>query len=79
MKIRNTIIGGGFPKICVPILESDTGSVLKKAKEVAQANPDLIEFRIDYYKEYKDTKNLTKLLGELRDIIGDIPLLLTCR
>lgn len=79
MKIRKTIIGGGFPKICVPILENSTENILRKAKEVAKANPDLIEFRVDYFKEYKKAKDLTKLLEALRKIIGNIPLLLTCR
>lgn len=79
MKIRDMVIGDGFPKICVPILEMTDEGILIKAAKVAKARPDIIELRIDYFENYNDSKELIKLLANFRKEVGNIPVLLTCR
>lgn len=41
--------------------------------------PDLLEWRIDEYQRVTDIPDCLSLLGELRTVIEDIPLIFTCR
>ena len=79
MKIKNLEIGDKIPKICVPILEHTEDEIIKQAREVRNAKPDLIEFRGDFFSDYKEPRKLHSLLLKLRFVIEDIPLLLTIR
>ena len=39
--VRNTRIGDGIPKICVPIVEKDFPSILTAARNLKSSCPDL--------------------------------------
>lgn len=80
VKIRNTVIGSGKPKICLPIAGQTAQQVLASANEAMQYNPDIIEFRCDYLSPFpSDMENITSLLGDIRNIIGQTVLLFTFR
>lgn len=78
--IRNIIIGDGKPKICVPIMGRTKEDVLKEAKMIVTYSPHIIEWRADYLEEVVpngDTHN--QILSEIREIVGEIPLLYAFR
>lgn len=79
VKIRNTALGEGIPKICVP-LTGGCGMELKTQAEAAVlAGADLAEWRADYM----DREMLRERLGEvgkaLREVLGETPLIFTLR
>ncbi|MCP1101224.1 3-dehydroquinate dehydratase-1 [Aequitasia blattaphilus] len=65
--------------ICVPIVESTKAEILAKAKEIAKKKPDMVELRIDHFEYWMEECFLFELLEELKEILGEIPILFTFR
>ena len=80
VKIRNFLLGEGVPKIAVPNVGSTEEEILTSTKEIAAAKPDLMEWRIDYYAAgIEDTAQLIDTGRKIRELIGELPLLVTFR
>lgn len=47
VKIRNIVLGEGLPKIAVPNVGTNEEEILNSAMKIADAKPDLLEWRID--------------------------------
>lgn len=80
VKIRNVVLGSGLPKIAVPNVGTSEDEILASAKKIAQAKPDLMEWRIDYYQA--GINNVEKLIAtakKLREVVGELPILVTFR
>jgi len=77
--VRNRIIGGAQPLICLPLVGEKKDTVLDEARELTPLMPDLLEWRIDAYDKAENIDECLDDLEELRQIIGDIPLIFTCR
>ncbi|MCD7949524.1 MAG: type I 3-dehydroquinate dehydratase [Erysipelotrichaceae bacterium] len=77
-QVRNIKIGEGKPKICLPIVGTTDEEIMEQLSSFGDLKYDLIEIRIDFYKDLYDTQ---KVLSILRDIRMNTvkPLLLTCR
>ena len=54
IEIKGVIIGEGKPKVCVPIVEDNDEAILDKLKEFDQLDVDIIELRIDFYKNIRE-------------------------
>lgn len=78
IKIRDVVIGGGTPKICVPVIGRDNGEITEQMNEVVSMKPDIIEWRADYYcgDIFDDIDNL---FCQIRNKIKNIPLIFTFR
>lgn len=68
-----------WPLVCVPLVAKSSDAVLEEAALLVGKKPDVIEWRIDFLEGLEDTSEVVQLLGKLRVVIGDIPLLLTRR
>ncbi len=79
IKVRNVTIGGARPLICLPLVAEDRHDLYKKASELAALRPDIVEWRFDGYRAGKGSSEWLLHLHELRALLGDIPLLFTCR
>jgi len=80
VKVRNIVLGEGLPKIAVPNVGVTEEEILASAKEIAAAKPDIMEWRIDYYEAgIKDNEKLIATAKALRDIVGELPILVTFR
>lgn len=79
VKIRNIEIGSGIPKICVPIVAISKNEILEDAIKLKSFPVAIAEWRVDWYEHVFDMKNLKQTLFELREALGDIPLLFTFR
>lgn len=77
--IRNLILGEGLPKICVPIVGSNKEEIIKAAQAIVRCRPDMAEWRADYLPQVCEFSQTEEILGELREILGEIPLLFTFR
>jgi 3-dehydroquinate dehydratase-1 len=77
--VRGAVIGGPKPLICLPLVGDTRAKIIGEAEELATLKPDLLEWRIDAYDEVENTEDCLSVLKRLREIIGDIPLIFTCR
>jgi len=76
--VRGRVIGGPLPLICIPLAASDGPKLMDQARSAVALAPDLIEWRADAFDDLQPPK-LARILAELREAIGDAPLIFTCR
>lgn len=79
VKVRNVNIGEGVPKICVPIVGKTREDILATAKEILKTPADMVEWRADWYESVFEMQKVVALSKELREILGDLPILFTFR
>ncbi|MBR2674665.1 MAG: type I 3-dehydroquinate dehydratase [Mogibacterium sp.] len=79
VKIRNMVLGEGIPKICVPIFEETKEAVIKEARSITELPADMVEWRADRFENALDLNAVRDMLTELREVLGDLPLLMTFR
>lgn len=79
VKVRNIEIGAGIPKICVPIVDKTEEEILESSKKITETKADLVEWRVDWFDEIFDFEKVQEVLGKLREVLGDRPILFTCR
>lgn len=77
--VKGTTIGGEVPLICLPIVARDEQTLLSQARKNLVLNPDLIEWRADFFDGITDLDRLRESLGNLNRTIGKTPLIFTCR
>ena len=79
VKVRNTVIGEGMPKICVPIVGVTKKAILEEAKAITKLPADVVEWRIDWFENVFDFDALEDVMKGLREVLGDTPILMTFR
>ena len=78
--VRNLTIGEGKPKICVLVMGKNKEEVLKEAKKAVGSVADLIEWRADRFTEREFDEDFhNEILSEMREIVGDMPIIYTFR
>ncbi len=79
VKLNNVVLGDGSPKIAVPIVATEQAAIIEQAKTVLAAQPDVIEWRIDFLAGVLDPEKLKTAALDLRQTLGETPLLTTFR
>lgn len=79
IEIKGVIIGEGKPKVCVPIVEDHDEAILNKLKEFNELEVDMIELRIDYYKNIHQEDALKNLFLNIAALQIQKPIILTNR
>lgn len=79
VKVRNIVIGEGMPKICVPIVGVTKEAILEEARAITKLPADVVEWRIDWFENVFDFSKLEDVLKDLREVLGDMPILMTFR
>lgn len=79
IQIRGVTLGTGRPKVIVPLCDTVPAEVLASAHEIAQSRADLVEWRVDAIENAGSLPVLLELLPRIRTILGEKPLLATCR
>lgn len=77
-QVRQLKIGEGKPKVCIPVVETTTSSILKQIQFLQSYLFDIIELRIDFYQDIHDLQKVQDLLMQIRNQT-EKPLLLTYR
>lgn len=77
--IRNTRIGSGMPKICVPITGKTEEAIIMQAENISKYDIDIVEWRLDYVDFVDDYETIRVVLEKLRNILGEKLLLFTFR
>lgn len=79
VNVRGLNIGQGLVKIVVPIVGKSDQEIRMKAREIAQMEIHMVEWRADFYDHIFDRDRVLDILSELRDILDNLPILFTFR
>lgn len=79
IKVRNVVIGEGIPKICVPLVGETRAEILDGARLLTGVRTDLVEWRSDWFQEVDSIGKVLEIIIELREILGERPILFTFR
>ena len=79
VQVKNTVIGEGRPKICVPIVGKTKTDILEEAKKITALPVDVVEWRVDWFDDVFATEKVLETAKELQEVLKDIPVLLTFR
>ncbi|WP_457575633.1 type I 3-dehydroquinate dehydratase [Desulfomarina sp.] len=77
--VGNTVIGGERPLVCLPLMAELKDQLLQEAEDLISMGPDLLEWRVDAYRDVENTRLCLDVLEELRAVTGTVPLIFTCR
>lgn len=77
--IKGRYIGGRRPLICVPLVAKRKEELIEEAREILVKEPDLVEWRVDYFEDVDDIKKVVKILEKIHNILSDYPIVFTCR
>ena len=77
--VRNVAIGEAIPKICVPIVGKTIDEILNQAKYICEIGADVVEWRVDWFEEVNHYESVENAVKQLRDILGETPILFTFR
>lgn len=79
VQVKNTVIGEGRPKICVPIVGVRRKDILVEAGKICSLPVDVVEWRADWFKYVFEMDKVLNVCEELHEILEDIPILFTFR
>ena len=79
IKVRDIEIGAGAPKIIVPIVGVTKSDIIEEAKTFDSIPVDVVEWRVDWFGNVFEFDKVEEVLKELRDALGNIPILMTFR
>ena len=79
VQVKNTVIGEGRPKICVPIVGKTKTDILEEAKKITSLPVDVVEWRVDWYEDIFDFTKTEATMQALREVLGEMPILFTFR
>lgn len=77
--LRGVTIDNESVKICIPIVARTEEGIFNQIDQAVEKEPDMIEFRSDWYDSVFEEEKLKTVLQKIREKIGDIPLLFTFR
>lgn len=79
VKVRDVEIGVGVPKIIVPIVGITKEDIIDEAKTFHAIPVDVVEWRVDWFEHAFEFDKVKEVLKELREVLGNIPILMTFR
>lgn len=79
VEVRNVKIGEGIPKITVPVVGTNNVELIEEVKGLKGIKLDIVEWRVDFYENVEDIEKVKEILGEIRKVLADTPILFTFR
>lgn len=76
---RRMIGEGDLPLICTPLVAGKREDLRLELQRVSEKDPDLIEWRVDFFEEIAYTEGVLSFAQEIKEIAGDIPIIFTFR
>lgn len=77
--VRDVRIGEGIPKICVPVVGTTEKNIIEEAEALKTIPVDVVEWRADWFEDVCDYEKVEGVLVQLREALGNLPLLFTFR
>ncbi len=80
IRVGRKIIGrGDRPLLCTPLVGRTRAAVLEEMAGVVPKQPDLIEWRVDFFESKADVAAVIDLASEIKAAAGGIPIIFACR
>ncbi len=79
VRVKGLNIGSGRPKICAPLIGAVREEVLREAVLAREAGADLVEWRVDHYREVFSFDEVAETLVLIHEMLDGLPLLFTFR
>jgi len=79
VEIRGIRLGEGVPKICVPLTGRTKEELREEAGLLRTVDLDFAEWRVDFFEKADSVEAVLEQLAELRNLLGNIPLIFTFR
>lgn len=76
---RQRIGEGNQPLVCTPLVGKQRETIHLELHHVLKKCPDLIEWRVDFFEGIANAEEVIKLVQEIKELVGDIPLIFTLR
>ncbi|HET8745002.1 MAG TPA: type I 3-dehydroquinate dehydratase [Ramlibacter sp.] len=73
------LAGGRLPAVCAPLVARSRAALASEAAAVAAKQPDLLEWRVDFFEAIGDTGEVLAAAADLRAASAGIPILFTRR
>lgn len=73
------LAAGRLPAVCAPLVATNRQALLAEARQVVARQPDLLEWRVDFFEAIADTDEVLAAAAALRLAAGGIPILFTRR
>jgi 3-dehydroquinate dehydratase I len=70
---------GRLPAVCAPLVGSTADALVEETAAIAEKEPDLIEWRVDFFDAIADTDQVLETAWRIRQAAPGIPLLFTRR
>ncbi|WP_434309357.1 type I 3-dehydroquinate dehydratase [Hominifimenecus sp. rT4P-3] len=79
LDVRGKVFGGDKNLACIPMIPATREALVEETKMVAALNPDVIEWRVDYYDKAGDAQYVKESLEEIGQYLNNIPVIFTFR
>lgn len=80
VEIRGRVLGGDKPPlICTPLTGESEAAILSELNKILPKEPDLIEWRVDFFQGIGNLQEVISLVEKIREISGNTPILFTVR
>ena len=79
LTIKNHLIKSYKPTICVPVIGTTKEEIYSEISNLVAVRVDMIEWRIDYFENYRDKDALLEILQMIRNICDEVVLIATIR
>lgn len=77
---RGRVLGQGRgPLVCIPVVGRQRDEILDEVAAAVRHQPDLIEWRADFFANVSETDEVLGLVTEIRAAVENIPLIFTLR
>jgi 3-dehydroquinate dehydratase-1 len=73
------LAGGHLPAVCAPLVARTHAELATETRAVAAKQPDLLEWRVDFFGAIADTAQVLAAAAAVRDAAQGIPILFTRR
>ena len=73
------VAGGKAPLVCAPLVGRTRDELVAEARRVAAKNPDILEWRVDFFEPIASIAEVVSAAAELKMAALGIPILFTCR
>ncbi|MCB2355718.1 type I 3-dehydroquinate dehydratase [Clostridium estertheticum] len=79
VRVKDVTIGEGLPKICVPMVGETIPELVVEANFLMGLDLDLVEWRVDFFKEVENVDKVKQALQEIRKVLVNKPIVFTFR
>ena len=69
VKIRETVLGDGVPKICIPITAADQAGLREQIKKALDGPCNLVEWRADFFRTPDTSELPTQLFADALELL----------